>query len=413
MDEEGYPDRIISDSERKNLETLLLSQNLNYPNYKKWVSKTVKEVELAEKIAFGFFTSAKEIVGDGIIRITASKTVDLKNFFLKEDSRKRGSGSKLLEYIENYCIENGCTQISVDMSIECKDVIKFFINHDYKFQARGDFYGNGMESYLMVKKLPAKYIGNYDWITISNWVMERIFGYRLVNQIDDKHYIYSTKINDVNFTTTMVASDDLDQIQDDVDIKNLFKSANVKGNLLYFAPYFNSPAKIFAKKNGITLIDRERLEKLSGFNLPSSSKDTAGLIVVIKPEYFEKLIQNKDRVFLKGGSAPSRIENHHVLLFYVTSPTQAIGGYAQIKKITSDSPSEIWRKYSRQSAFTEEDYKTYTEGKTTVTAYSFEDIKKLDHSISLSQIRKVVGSFNHQAGQRISTEECKIIKNLF
>jgi GNAT superfamily N-acetyltransferase len=99
MDEEGYPDRIISKNEVGGLESFLRSQKLDYPNYEEWVSGTIQQVESGDKIAFGFFTSAKDIVGDGIIRITASKTVELKNFFIHSDYRKRGYGPALLEYI--------------------------------------------------------------------------------------------------------------------------------------------------------------------------------------------------------------------------------------------------------------------------------------------------------------------------
>jgi predicted transcriptional regulator/GNAT superfamily N-acetyltransferase len=410
MTEEGYPDRIISSNEIEKLESLLRSQDLEYPNYKKWVSNTIQEVESGDKIAFGFFTSAKDIVGDGIIRITASKTVELKNFFLRKDFRSRGIGSMLLDSIENYCIERGCTQIHVDMSIDEKETLKFFIKKDYEFQNRGDFYGQGKESYLLVKKLPIKYIGHYDWIAISQWVMARIFGYTLV---DEKYSYYDKKINDVKFMATMLVCDDLDHELDIDDLKVSLKEVLVKGNLIYFAPYFSEAAINYSGKNGITLIDRIKLEELTGLTLPTSSKDTAGLIVVVKPEYFEHLVQKKDRVFIKGGRVFSGVEKNQVLLFYVTSPIQAISGYTEIMKITTGHPSEIWKKYSRQSAFTVKEYMTYTEGKSIVTAYSFEKIKKLKNPIRLEKIRKALSSFNHQAGQKISTDDLGIIRGLF
>lgn len=40
---EGYPDRIISKSEIKYFEFLLKRQALDYPNYEKWVSNTIKQ----------------------------------------------------------------------------------------------------------------------------------------------------------------------------------------------------------------------------------------------------------------------------------------------------------------------------------------------------------------------------------
>ncbi len=291
MSEEGYPDRIISNKEIENLELLLRSQDLNYPNYEKWILGTIKQVRSGKKIAFGFFTSSNEIVGDGILRITASDTAELKNFFLYKDYRGRGFGSLLLEYVENYCIERGYTQIHVDMPIEERDTIKFFIQNYYGFQARGDFYGQGKESYLLVKKLPIKYIGDYDWVEISKWVMDRIFGYNLVDKVDEKCLIYSKKISDVVLMATVLINDDLDVKLDDDALKNLLKLLHFKGNLFYYAPYFSDSAIEYANKKGIALIDRNKLQELSGYTLPTSSKDIEGLIVVIKPEYFEQLVK--------------------------------------------------------------------------------------------------------------------------
>lgn len=410
MDEEGYPDRIISNNEIEKLESFLRNENLEYPNYEEWISTTIQQVESGDKISFGFFTSAKDIVGDGIIRITASKTVELKNFFIHSDYRNRGYGPALLEYIENYCIERGCTQVHVDMTVENKKLIKFFVGNSYEFQARGDFYGLGKESYLLIKKLPIKYIGHYDWIAISQWVMSRILGYTPVGEND---LYFSKKINNVNFIATMLMCDDLDHELDIDNLKNLSKKVSVKGNLICFAPYFSSSAINYADETGITIIDRNKLEELSGFMLPTSSIDIAGLIVVIKPEYFDLLVRNKDRVFIKGGGVFSGVEENQILLFYVTSPVQAIGGYTQIRKITMDKPLEIWTKYKRQSAFTDKEYATYTEGKPTVTAYSFEKINELDNPISLGRLREVIGSFNHQAGQKISTGEWGVIRAIF
>lgn len=409
MNEQGYPDRIISQGEFKKLELLLCQQDLKYPNYDEWVSETIEQVRCAKKIAFGLFISSEEIVGDGILRITASGTVELKNFYIHKDYRSRRFGSLLLDYVENYCIEMGYTQIHVDMLIEERDTATFFIKKHYYFQARGDFYGQGTESYLLVKKLPIKYIGDYDWVEISSWVLDKIFGYNLV---DESCHTYSKKMGCVELIATAFIDDDLDVELDDDALKNLFNLQHFKGNLFYFAPHFSDSAIEYANKKGITLIDRDKLQELSGHPLPTSSKDIGGLIVVIKPEYFKQLVQIKDRVFIKGGRIPTGVKKNQVILFYITSPTQAIGGYAQIKKITQDTPLEIWNKYSRQSAFADDDYKTYTDGKSAVTVYSFEDIKELDNHVSIASLRKALGTFNHQTGQKISTEEWSSIKGL-
>ena len=402
---------ICSELKKESLDTFLRCQNLKYPNYDKWVSETITQIDSGEKNAFGFFTSAQEIAGDGIIRITASKTVELKNFFIQENYRKQGNGRLLLEYIEDYCIENGCTQIHVDMPIDEYPTIIFFIKNGYEFQARGDFYGRGKESYLFVKKLQIKYIGEYDWVKISHWTMNKIFGYNFVNEIDDKCFYYSKLNNDTELMTTMCICDDLDLEIGIENFQDLLKTLNIKGNLFCFASRFSGKLMQYAEESGITLVDHDKLEELSGLTLPTSSKDIAGLVVVIKPEYYEKLVSNKDRVFIQGKGVPNDVKENQILLFYITSPIQAIGGFAQIRKITEDNPSVIWKKYGRQSAFTDEEYYAYTEGKSIVTAYSFEKINQFSNEINLNSIRDIIGSFNHQAGQRISTEVWRLLKD--
>jgi predicted transcriptional regulator len=99
-------------------------------------------------------------------------------------------------------------------------------------------------------------------------------------------------------------------------------------------------------------------------------------------------------------------------LFYVTSPVRGIKGYAIIKNLSSGEPSDVWKKYSRQSAFEEDEYKTYTEGKSTVTAYSFEEIKEIPECIDLEKIRKVLSGFNHQAGQKITVSDWEKVREI-
>ena len=77
--------------------------------------------------------------------------------------------------------------------------------------------------------------------------------------------------------------------------------------------------------------------------------------------------------------------------------------------ISSDSPDEIWAKYSRQSAFSEDEYMTYAQGKTIVTAYLFDHIKEIPQTIDLGKVRSILGTFNHQAGQKITINEWELL----
>lgn len=123
---EGYPDRIISEEEIQELKELLLSQGLGYPDYTGWVENTVREIKDGKKHAFGLF--AEKLGGDGVVRVTASGTVELKNFYICPEFRKEGNGSKLLDYIENDCIERGYTQMQVDAYVNEVDTVIFWLS---------------------------------------------------------------------------------------------------------------------------------------------------------------------------------------------------------------------------------------------------------------------------------------------
>lgn len=406
---EGYPDRIISEEEIEELKRLLLSQGLDYPDYSGWVETTIKEIKEGKKYAFGLFV--EKLGGDGIIRVTASRTVELKNFYISPEFRRAGNGAKLLDYIENYCIERGYTQIQVDTYVGNIDLVRFFLKNGFEFQSRGDFYGTGAESYLLVKKLPAKYIGGYDWVTISRWVMERRWGFECVKELVKRRcYLYEKSDKGMDIIATAIIDERLDEEVDEELLKSFHESKSLKGASFCFAPRFSNSAIDYADEKGITLINHDKLEELSGLSLPESSEDIAGQIVIIKPIYFNNLVNRTDRVYIRGGDVPIGIDRGKVLLFYVSSPVREIKGHTVINDLACGAPDDIWRKHSRQSAFSDEEYQTYTEGKSVVTAYSFEKITEIPQGIALDRIREILRSFNHQAGQRITVNDWERIR---
>lgn len=405
---EGYPDRIISKEEIEKLKKFLLGQKLDYPNYEDWVEKTVEEVKIGVKKAFGLFVG--KLVGDGVIRITASRTVELKNFYIHPDSREKGNGTKLLEYIEDYCKKHGYSQISIDAYVEESTLVNFLIKNGFNFQARGDFYGKGKESYLLIKKLPPSYIGGYDWIEISKWVIERLWGFSLVKELNNNCYVYKKSEDGLKINCTFLIIDDLDNKVDEKRLKSFFQMDDRIGMLYCFAPFFSDEADKFAIKKGIALVDIDELEELSSLELPRSYGEIAGFIVVIKPKYFENLLEKKDRVYIRGGRIPNRVEKGQILLFYASSPITGIKGHTIIQNLTCEDPDSLWKKYSRQSAFTDGEYKTYSEGKTDVTAFSFDEIEELSTPINIDEIRRILGGFNHQTGQKITVKEWKKIR---
>ena len=132
----------------------------------------------------------------------------------------------------------------------------------------------------------------------------------------------------------------------------------------------------------------------------------------MKPEYYERLKESEDRVFLKEGYPPFGIKNGQIILFYNTSPVMGIVGYAIIKNISTNNPDEIWKKHSSQSAFLKDDWSIYAQGKSWITAYSFDEIREIQ-KIELQKIREILDhGFNHQGGQRITVNNWANIKKI-
>jgi predicted transcriptional regulator/GNAT superfamily N-acetyltransferase len=410
---EAYPDRIISSKEIEDLRQLLLFQKLDYPDYEKWVEKTITEITSGEKKAFGIFSD--KLGGDAVIRTTASKTVELKNFFLLDEFRGNkplSNGVKLLGYVEDYCREYGYSQIHVDAYIDDLRTIGFFVRNGFEFQARGDFYGKNKESYLLIKKLQPRYIGVYDWIDISIWVMKRLLGYTPIKKIKENYHFYKKTEKGLEIASTVLIIDDLRKKVDERRLKKFIGYPERIGMPYCIAPMFSEDAKKYAKEIGIVLIDHDKLEELSGINLPISYSETAGFIVVIKPQYYNDLLKRGDRVYIRDGQIPRNIEKGHILLFYVTAPISGIKGYTSIENISCDTPKKIWSKYNRQSAFSEDEFKTYSVGKQCVTAFTFDKIKQLTKDIDVEVVRSIVGGFNHQTGQKINIEKWEKLKDL-
>jgi GNAT superfamily N-acetyltransferase len=236
-----YPDRIISNEEINELKNFLLSQNLDYPNYPNWVEKIIKEIYDGKRYAFGLFSEG--LRGDGVIRVTSSGTVELKNFYLAADSRGKCNGKKLLDYIEDYCVERGYSQIQVDSDVSDVNTVNFFLRHGFEFQSRADFYGRGKDSYLLVKRLPLNYIGEYDWVSITKWVLEKKWDFRLEKEIEPrKCYIYNKSDRGMNISATVNIYESFGADITETDLQNFNESGNAKGIIFCFGPLRNDKA---------------------------------------------------------------------------------------------------------------------------------------------------------------------------
>lgn len=125
-------------------------------------------------------------------------------------------------------MERGCSQIQVDSDVSDVNTVSFFLRNGFEFQSRADFYGRGKDSYLLVKRLPLKYIGEYDYITIIKWVLEKLWNFRLEREIESgRRYIYNKSDEGMKITATVIIDK---RVGMDVNEADLHKFTELENN---------------------------------------------------------------------------------------------------------------------------------------------------------------------------------------
>ncbi len=127
---------------------------LNYPEYEKWLEKCSKELKLRNKRGV-YICDNEEVVG-GIIfqqHKRDSSALEIKNFRVSAEYRKRGVGSKLLEEAEKYARENGFLVMQIDTHEENHHLIKFLKKRKFYENSRGYLYTTKTLEVILRKKL--------------------------------------------------------------------------------------------------------------------------------------------------------------------------------------------------------------------------------------------------------------------
>jgi len=114
------------------------------------------------------------------------------------------------------------------------------------------------------------------------------------------------------------------------------------------------------------------------------------VVLSIKPQYSEKILQGKKTVELRRRfpvSAPSGT----VAYIYSTTPVRAMVGFAEIKNVLKLPIAEIWAEFEDSAYIEQIDFDNYFSGVEYGYALLFEEVKSFARPIPLDELRERFG----------------------
>lgn len=123
-------------------------------------------------------------------------------------------------------------------------------------------------------------------------------------------------------------------------------------------------------------------------------------IISIHPQHVESILKGRKTVELRRRFP--RLAVGAKLWIYSTLPVGAVVASARIGQVETGLPSELWKRYGRQSAITADAFNDYFAGCTSGFVISLTEIESVT-PIALAEVRKIRGT-DHipQVASRIS-----------
>ena len=378
--------RILAKSEINQLDNLLVPHlSTRYPNFEEWLGKAKEEIEKGIRFAFGEWISDR-LISTVILRPTVSNTVELKSLFVDPKFQKLGHGDVLYKEAEKQCLKMGFKKIIVDAFDEDEDIIIFLIGRGYKIYGREDLYGSGRYSYLLSKDLKPMYTGDpFDWEEIAKWLIENYLGF----EIAETHPIIEQRALDFKIRKVINEKFEIsglvevkDTIIDQDTVSVLYHKTIDAG---YHIPIlvgrkFKKRAINFAEKKSVVLINEEDIQEITEWKPPNITREAInGIILPIKPEFYEKILRKglKQFVYFKGAPFGKFLERNDKILFYVESPRKEISAYGEVVEISIGSPEVQWSKFGDISVFEKDDFWRFARTKRKILAIKMTDFKEI------------------------------------
>jgi len=136
-----------------------------------------------------------------------------------------------------------------------------------------------------------------------------------------------------------------------------------------------------------------------------SAHEPAGfLLLSIKPHYADLIAVGFKRVEFRR-RIPAGVKADDRVLFYLSSPVQAIGLTATISTICRAAPAALWRKTSHLAGIPKRDFDGYFQGATAAVGLVLTGVATITPQMSLKELQKHVAGFTApQSGQIIKPD---------
>jgi len=376
-------DRILDEDEVAQLNDLLVSKLRNdYPNFEGWLKKAQEEILEGTRVAIGIWK--EKLIASSIIKLTASRTAELKSFFVDNDFRDQGYGNRLFEETEMQCRKAGVTRVTTDTYTENTSIVEFFISKGFLVAGREDLYGNGRYSYILSKTLNPEYFGDpYDWEELGEWYLRT----RLNATNVEDHLIVSNRKFDRHMRVTtgtyplevLVEIKDQKVDMDDVEILHKKCTESDYHLAVFVAREFTARATEYAHRHGIINFDSKDIARTLGRD-PATFREgpIVGMVVSIKPIYLRRILKcSTPFYYVKGGPIGRFLEKGHTIAFYTTEPEKNVSVLGKVQSVKLGSPMTVWESISNNTVFSKDEF------------FRFASIKERVLAIELSELRQI------------------------
>ena len=130
----------------------------------------------------------------------------------------------------------------------------------------------------------------------------------------------------------------------------------------------------------------------------------------IRPEYAHLIVEGEKTVELRRRFTLNATAGA-LALIYCTSPTQAIIGFARIKKVELLPVDTLWSKHGKRARINEADFDSYFLGRDDGYAILFDKAVRFEKQIAASKLRKKFGFVAPQSFVYLTPEYYSLLEH--
>jgi predicted transcriptional regulator len=108
-------------------------------------------------------------------------------------------------------------------------------------------------------------------------------------------------------------------------------------------------------------------------------------VLSIRPTYMSRILEGTKTVELRR-RFPEALNPRTVLILYSTSPVQSIVGYAQLEDVVGLALTELWKRFGKAAAVTEDEFRSYFAGASRGFALRIKDVCVFKNPIHLTDL---------------------------